>query len=55
MPLADGAARLPHNIKLYNLCTMKKIGVDAWKDKAKDIRKTYFGTKAVIGDGGSNS
>ncbi len=46
MPLADGAARLPHNIKLYNLCTMKKIGVDAWKDKAKDIRKTYFGTKS---------
>lgn len=53
MPLADGASRLPHNIKLYNLCTMKKIGVEAWKDQALDIRKTYFNTEVKIGDGGS--
>lgn len=53
MPLADGASRLPHNIKVFNLCTMKRIGVEAWKDKALDIRDAYFKTEAKIGDGGS--
>ena len=26
MPLADGASQYPHNIKLFNLCMMKKMG-----------------------------
>lgn len=53
MPLADGASRLPHNLKVYNLCTMKCIGVEAWKDRAKATRVAYFTTQAKIGDGGS--
>ncbi|KUO49790.1 MAG: hypothetical protein APF76_00675 [Desulfitibacter sp. BRH_c19] len=53
MPLADGADRFPHNIKLYNLCLMKTIGIDAWVEKASDIRKTYFTKRIVIGEGGS--
>jgi hypothetical protein len=53
MPLANGADKFPHNMKLYNLCLMKRIGVDAWSEKAADIRKTYFKKEIVIGEGGS--
>ncbi|TCO67890.1 DUF3795 domain-containing protein [Marinisporobacter balticus] len=53
MPLADGAERFPQNIKLYNLCLMKKIGVEEWVKQAADIRKTYFTKKIKIGEGGS--
>lgn len=53
MPLADGANKYPHNMKMYNLCMMKRIGVDAWSDIAGDIRKTYFTKNIVIGEGGS--
>jgi hypothetical protein len=55
MPLADGADRFPQNIKLYNLCMMKRIGIDAWEESVKDIRKTYFTKKIVIGEGGSKN
>jgi len=53
MPLADGASKYPHNIKMYNLCLMKRIGLDAWMEKAGDIRKTYYTKNIVIGEGGS--
>lgn len=53
MPLADGAEKFPQNIKLYNLCRMKRIGIDAWMEEVGDIRKTYFTKKIVIGEGGS--
>lgn len=53
MPLADGADRFPQNIKLYNLCMMKRIGVEAWTEKAAAIRHTYFNHKIKIGEGGS--
>lgn len=54
MPLADGAAKFPQNMKLYNLCMMKRIGVDAWIEEAEGIRKTYFNKKLVIGEGGTS-
>ncbi len=53
MPIADGASKFPQNIKLYNLCIMKRIGVDAWIEKAREIRKTYFTKTMAIGEGGS--
>lgn len=53
MPIADGAEKFPQNIKLYNLCQMKKIGVDAWAETAAEIRNTYFTKKIEIGEGGS--
>lgn len=53
MPLADGAHKFPHNIKLYNLCLMKKLGVEDWVKQAGDIRHTYFTKKMAIGEGGS--
>lgn len=52
MPAADGAATFPHNLKLYNLCRMRKIGLTRWaKEEAGDIRKKYFKGKFVIGKG----
>ncbi len=53
MPLANGADKYPHNIKLYNLCTIKKIGIDAWAEQVKSIRHTYFHHSFEIGKGGS--
>jgi hypothetical protein len=42
-PYADRADMLPHNTKVFNLCLMKKMGLDAWaKDKAQNVRDTYF-------------
>ena len=51
-PLADGAARYPHNMKLYNLCRIKLIGIDRWIDEeAGQIRRDYFGKPFVAGKG----
>lgn len=42
-PYADQAVRLPHNTKMFNLCLIKKMGVEAWaKEKARDVKQTYF-------------
>jgi hypothetical protein len=51
-PLADGADRYPHNMKLYNLCRIKKVGVNRWiEDEAGNIRTKYFKGKFVVGRG----
>ncbi|MBN2011694.1 DUF3795 domain-containing protein [candidate division KSB1 bacterium] len=31
-PLADRADRFPHNLKLFNLCVIKKLGLTAWAE-----------------------
>jgi len=42
-PYADEAATKPHNTKVFNLALIKKMGLEAWaKDKAKNVRETYF-------------
>jgi hypothetical protein len=42
-PYADKAADLPHNIKVFNLCLIKKMGLEEWaKTKASEVRKIYF-------------
>ena len=42
-PLADEASKRIHNVKVFNLGLIKKMGVEAWaKDKAKSVRDTYF-------------
>lgn len=42
-PRADKASQRPHNIKVFNLCLIKKMGVESWaKSKAKTVRDTYF-------------
>lgn len=51
-PMADQAAHYPHNIKLYNLCRIKKVGLERWiEEEAGRIRKKYFTVKFVVGKG----
>jgi hypothetical protein len=51
-PIADQAGQYPHNMKVYNLCRIKKVGLDTWADKeAPKIRKKYFKGKFIIGKG----
>jgi len=42
-PYADKASQFPHNTKVFNLCLIKKMGLEAWaKEKAKVVKDTYF-------------
>lgn len=42
-PYADQAAKLPHNTKVFNLCLIKKMGLEVWaKNKAKSVKDVYF-------------
>ncbi len=42
-PYADKADILPHNIKVYNLCLINKMGLERWAEtKAARVRETYF-------------
>lgn len=42
-PYADQASVRQHNTKLFNLCLIKKLGLDRWAvEKALSVKKTYF-------------
>lgn len=42
-PYADKASDLPHNMKVFNLCLINKMGLEKWAEsKAADVRQTYF-------------
>ncbi len=50
--MADLAALRPHNMKLYNLCRIKKIGIERWiEEEAGQIREKYFTGKFIVGKG----
>ena len=45
-PYADQASQKPHNTKVFNLCLIKKMGLQSWvQTKAKSVRDTYFNEK----------
>jgi len=50
MPTQQGAA-YPHNMKVYNLCRMKLIGVEAWIEESANIRKRYYEGGFLVGQG----
>lgn len=50
-PTADGAVDYPHNIKVYTLGRIKRVGLERWTEEAGDIREKYFTTKFVVGQG----
>lgn len=50
MPSAKGAS-YPHNMKIYNLCRMKLLGIDAWIEESAHIRKKYYEGEFVVGQG----
>lgn len=51
MPLAEGASFYPHNMKLYNLGRIKRLGAEAFLAEAVKNRSLYYTGKFVIGAG----
>ncbi|MEE4354849.1 MAG: DUF3795 domain-containing protein [Desulfococcaceae bacterium] len=48
-PYADKAGEVPHNTKVFNLCLIKKMGLESWaQNKAKTVKDTYFKEKWKI-------
>ena len=50
-PLAEGAERFPHNLKVYNLITIQNKGLEKWAAESTEIRERYFKGKFKIGAG----
>jgi hypothetical protein len=50
-PSADMANILPHNLKLFNLLTIKRIGVEEFTHVSLKIKETYYRGKMIIGAG----
>ncbi|PKN86069.1 MAG: hypothetical protein CVU51_07775 [Deltaproteobacteria bacterium HGW-Deltaproteobacteria-1] len=50
-PLAEGAEIYPHNLKVYNLITIKNKGLEKWASEVAEIREMYFKGKFKIGAG----
>jgi hypothetical protein len=45
-PYADRASEVPHNTKVFNLCLIKKMGLESWAEtKARDVKHKYFKEK----------
>lgn len=45
-PLADKAGKIPHNLKVYNLCLIKKLGIEKWaNENAAKIMADYMTKK----------
>ncbi len=52
-PSADRASVLPHNLKVFNLCTIQRTGVLEFIEHSAQIRKKYYREKMEIGNGPS--
>lgn len=50
-PCASRAEKLPHNMKVFNLCRIKQIGLEAWAAETRENRKKYFDGEMVLGAG----
>jgi hypothetical protein len=47
-PCADEASSRLHNTKVFNLCLIKKMGIEEWaKEKAKEVKETYLKGKYI--------
>ncbi len=48
-PYADRASVRQHNTKLFNLCLIRKMGLDAWAEvKAASVKTIYFNGKLRV-------
>lgn len=50
-PTADRANILPHNLKVFNLCTIKRKGLESFISHSGKIKLSYYKGKIVIGKG----
>jgi hypothetical protein len=43
------ASVVPHNMKVFNVALIRKMGVERWaREKAKSVRDTYYCEKWII-------
>ena len=48
-PYADMALEVAHNTKVFNLCLIKRMGLEAWaRTKAESVGSTYFKGKLKL-------
>jgi hypothetical protein len=50
-PAADRADVLPHNMKTFNLCTIKRSGLEGFVGQSMLIKQRYYQGKMEIGRG----
>jgi hypothetical protein len=51
-PTSAGSVQYEHNMKVYNLCRIKKVGLERWiEEEAAQIRKKYFTARFFVGRG----
>ena len=50
-PSADRADVLPHNCKVFNLCTIKRIGTEAFVKESAHIKEKYYKGTMQVGKG----
>lgn len=51
-PCSDKGAQYPHNMKMFNLCRIKAVGVEKWAtEEVAGIRRRYYTGKLQIGSG----
>lgn len=50
-PTKDRAEKLPHNMKVYNLCVIQNRGIEAFAKETPRIRRCYYEGRMVIGAG----
>ena len=50
-PTADGAARYPQNMNIYNVCRIKRIGLKRWIEDSGQIQKMCSTGTFVVGRG----
>ncbi len=51
LPAADRAHVLPHNMKMFSQCYIKRFGIQAWIEKLPEIRQRYYTGKISYGKG----
>ncbi|HUI70976.1 MAG TPA: DUF3795 domain-containing protein [Spirochaetia bacterium] len=50
-PSADRADVLPHNLKVFNLCTIQRMGVEGFTQVSGSTERLYFKGKMEVGKG----
>ena len=50
-PSSDRANVLPHNMKVFNLCTIERIGLEGFVNVSGDLERSYFKGIMEIGKG----
>jgi len=50
-PAAERADVLPHNLKVFSLCSLKQQGLEAWSEQYPELKRRYFKGRMVVGRG----